>query len=51
LRTAVAQLEPDKLFTMVEEQSLYDWISNFLRDGYEHLGEIKAIKAMWQRRQ
>lgn len=49
LRAAVAKLEPDELFTIVEEQSLYDWISNFLRDGYEHLGEIKAIKAMWQR--
>lgn len=50
LHTAIANLGPDDLFAVVEEQSVYAWISNFIRDGYEHLGEIKAIKAMWQRR-
>lgn len=31
-------------------QPAYDWICNFLRDGYEHWGEIKAIRALWERR-
>lgn len=31
-------------------QSAYGWISNFVRDGYEHWGEIKALRAMWERR-
>jgi len=28
----------------------YTFIRNFLMDGREHLGEIKTIKAMWERR-
>lgn len=49
--TAIARLSSNALAEVVEDQSRYDWISNFIRDGYEHLGEIKAIKAMWQRQQ
>ena len=30
--------------------SAYGWIRNFLLDSREHLGEIKAIKAMWERK-
>jgi hypothetical protein len=36
---------PDKGYTV------YTWLRNLLADGHEHLGEIKAIKAMWERRQ
>jgi DinB superfamily len=32
------------------EQPGYVWIRNFLMDAHEHLGEIKALKAMWERR-
>ena len=48
--SAIDNLTSDALAEIVEDQSQYDWISNFIRDGYEHLGEIKAIKAMWNRR-
>jgi hypothetical protein len=30
--------------------STYEWLRNFLLDSREHLGEIKAIKAMWERK-
>jgi len=32
-------------------ESTYVYIRNFMMDAREHLGEIKAIKAMWERRQ
>ncbi len=47
---AIGNVTSEALLEIVEDQSRYDWISNFIRDGYEHLGEIKAIKAMWNRR-
>ena len=34
----------------VEEFTMYDWLRNLLVDGLAHWGEIKAIKAMWERR-
>ncbi len=37
LHTAIANLGPYDLFVVVEEQSIYERISNFIRDGYEHL--------------
>jgi DinB superfamily len=49
-RSAISNVTSEALVEIVEDQSRYDWISNFIRDGYEHLGEIKAIKAMWNRR-
>ena len=30
--------------------TVYHWLRNLLVDGYGHVGEIKAIKAMWERR-
>ena len=48
--TSLANLTNQALAEVVEDQSRYDWISNFIRDGYEHLGEIKAIRAMWERK-
>lgn len=37
----------------IKEPSLsrYDWIWSFLLDGIQHLGEIKAILAMYERQQ
>ncbi|MEZ4680967.1 MAG: DinB family protein [Caldilineaceae bacterium] len=46
---AIGNVTSEALVEVVEDQSRYDWISNFIRDGYEHLGEIKAINAMWKR--
>ena len=31
-------------------QTAYEWLRNLLVDSHEHMGEIKAIKAMWERR-
>jgi hypothetical protein len=31
-------------------QTVYGWLKNLLVDGQEHVGEIKAIIAMWERR-
>ena len=33
-----------------EPQTVYEWLKNLLVDSQEHLGEIKAIKALWDRR-
>ena len=30
--------------------TVYNWLRNLLVDSYGHVGEIKAIKAMWERR-
>jgi hypothetical protein len=35
---------PDKPLTT------YEWLRNLLADSYGHVGEVKAIKAMWERR-
>lgn len=35
---------PDQSYTA------YEWIRHFLMDSLGHLGEIRAIKAMWERR-
>jgi hypothetical protein len=34
----------------IEEYTAYRWLRNLLLDGYGHLGEIKAIMHMWERR-
>lgn len=34
----------------VEGFTVYNWLRNLLVDGLGHWGEIKAIKAMWERR-
>lgn len=34
----------------VEEYAVYNWLRNLLVDSLGHWGEIKAIKAMWERR-
>jgi len=31
-------------------QTVYQWLKNLLVDGQEHVGEIKAIGAMWERK-
>lgn len=41
---------PDASHTAYQPATAYECIRNILMDTREHLGEIKAIKAMWQRR-
>jgi len=33
-----------------DEQTVYEWLINLIIDGSGHLGEIKAIKHMWERK-
>jgi hypothetical protein len=32
-------------------ESIYQVLCNFIGDGYQHLGEIRAIRALWERKQ
>lgn len=41
---------PDALHTAYQPATAYECIRNILMDTREHLGEIKALKAMWQRK-
>jgi len=41
---------PDASHTAYQPATAYECMRNILMDMREHLGEIKAIKAMWQRR-
>lgn len=45
-----AILRPIELFSDDTPFPAYFFIRNFLMDAREHLGEIKAIKAMWERK-
>jgi DinB family protein len=49
-RMPLEDLQPPADGATEPEQPVYVWIRNFLMDAREHLGEIKAIKAMWERR-
>lgn len=55
LRAEIEKMRPEDWQAMKGkwsglEQPGYDWVSNFVRDGYEHWGEIKALAAMYKRR-
>jgi hypothetical protein len=49
-RMPLDDLQPSADEANEPEQTVYVWIRNFLMDAREHLGEIKALKAMWERR-
>jgi hypothetical protein len=55
LRASLAALPAEMLHPPAEllpdQPPPYIWARNFLMDAREHLGEIKAVKAMWERRQ
>lgn len=34
-----------------EPGAIYEWLKNLLADSHGHLGEIRAIKAMWERQE
>lgn len=51
LRSELSKLDEAGLSAADGNASKYDWISNFIRDAYEHLGEIKALHAMLARQQ
>lgn len=49
-RSELKRLDSIESVVQGEDRIKYESISNFIRDGYEHLGEIKALRAMWARR-
>jgi hypothetical protein len=33
-----------------EQRTVYEWLRALIADSFGHLGEIRAIKAMWERK-
>jgi hypothetical protein len=55
LSTYLGEMPPGALYQPAagwpdSQRTVYEWLRNLLADSHEHIGEIKAINAMWERK-